>query len=254
MPRSRLRPAALALAAVAAGAWLAPAPDGGAQQPSAAERVAAARERLAAINARADRLGDVDAIENLQRAYGYYVDKMLWDHAVDLFAEGATLERGPSGVYEGRASIREYLYSLSDGEAGPIEGELYNHMQLQPIITVSDDGTSARGRWHTLILTGTYGGGSGGRWGAGVYENEYVKEDGVWKISTLHLYPTFIAPYEGGWLEVDADDIREHTMGRGVEPDAPPSDPGYALYPAADVVPFHYTHPVTSEPVDAPRD
>ncbi len=40
-------------------------------------------------------------------------------------------------------------------------------------------------------------------------------------------------------------------MGRGVEPDAPPSDPGYEPYPAADVVPFHYVHPVTGETVAA---
>lgn len=227
---------------------------GDAQSSSATDRVADARARLAAINARITHVDDINAIENLQRSYGYYVDKMLWDHVVDLFAEGATLERGPSGVYRGKQRIREYLLSLSGGGEGPIEGELYNHMQLQPIITLAEDGQSAEGRWRALILTGTHGEGSGGNWGEGIYENEYVKEDGVWKISALHLYPTFIAPYEGGWLEVDEANIREWAMGRGVEPDAPPSDADYEPYPAADIVPFHYEHPVTGEPVAAGRE
>ncbi len=255
MQSSRRRLAPFVIAALTLAAGLVLISRGGAQAPSAeaeaAERVAAARERLAALNARITRVDDVNAIENLQRAYGYYVDKMLWDHAADLFADDATLERGPSGVYRGKERIREYFYSLSGGEQGPLEGELYNHMQLQPIVTVADDGRSAQGRWRAWILTGTYGEGSGGNWGEGVYENEYVNEDGVWKISRLHLYPTFIAPYEGGWLEVDDADIRDWAMGRGVEPDAPPSDPDYEPYPAADIVPFHYRHPVTGEPVAA---
>ena len=209
-------------------------------------RVAALQARLAAVDGRAARVSDVNEIENLQRSYGYYVDKMLWEHVVDLFSDDATLEIGLGGVYVGKDSIRRYLYSLSGGVEGPLEGVLYDHFQLQPVVTIADDGLTAKGRWRALIMTGTSGSGSGGNWGEGPYENEYVKEDGVWKISKLHWYATFYVPYEGGWLNSSADAVRAYSEGRGVAPDRPQSEP-YAPYPAAYVPPFHYPNPVTGQ-------
>jgi hypothetical protein len=207
-----------------------------------AERVAAAQMRLAAIEQRAARVDDINDVENLQRSYGYYLDKMLWEHVIDLFADNATMEVGLSGIYVGKESIRRYLYSLSGGEQGPIEGVLYDHLQLQPIVTVADDGLTAKGRWRAWILTGTSGSGSGGNWGEGPYENEYVKENGVWKISKLHWYATYYVPYEGGWLHATTDAVRSYSEGRGVEPDRPPSVQ-YEPYPAAFIPPFHYENP-----------
>lgn len=215
-------------------------------QDDVAARVAAAQARLAALDQRAVRVSDVNEIENLQRSYGYYVDKMLWEHVLDLFTEDATMEIGLGGVYVGKDSIRRYLYSLSGGVEGPVEGVLYDHFQLQPIVTVAPDGRTAKGRWRAFIMTGTFGAGSGGNWGEGPYENEYVKESGIWKISKLHWYATFYVPYEGAWLNSSADDVRAYSEGRGVTPDRPPSEL-YAPYPAAFVPPFHYPNPV-SEP------
>jgi hypothetical protein len=171
---------------------------------------------------------------------------MLWDEVLDLFADDGTLEIGPSGVYVGKDSIRRYLLSLSGGAQGPLEGVLNEHFQLQPIITVADDGMSARARWRLFLMTGTSGSGSGGNWGEGVYENEYVKESGVWKIRSLHLYTTFLAPYEGGWLNADPKAIEDYAMGRGVTPDRP-SSVGYEPYPGVFVPPFHYPNPVTGQ-------
>jgi hypothetical protein len=230
------------LGMLCAGAMLAPLTGARAQDLDA--RLAAARARLAAIEQRADRVDDIDDIENLQRSYGFYVDKMLWENVLDLFTDDATMEIGLSGVYVGKDSIRKYLYSLSGGREGPLEGVLYNHMQLQPIVTVAADGMSAKARWRALILTGTYGEGSGGNWGEGPYENAYVKEDGVWKISELHWYATYLVPYEGGWLHSSEEAVRAYSEGRGVTPDRPPSET-YAPYPAAYVPPFHYPNPVT---------
>ncbi len=211
-----------------------------------AARIAALRARLTNVTTRSARVDDINRIENLQGSYGYYTDKMLWDEVVDLFADGGTLEIGPSGVYVGKDSIRKYLLSLSGGKQGPLPGVLNDHFEEQPIVTVAPDGQSAKGRWRLMLMTGVSGAGSGGNWGEGVYENEYVKQGGVWKISKLHWYANFVAPYEGGWLNADKKAIDAYALGKGVMPDRPPSET-YEPYPGVFVPPFHYKNPVSGQ-------
>lgn len=211
-----------------------------AQDDLAQERIDALKLRLQAILERAVAVDDVNKLENLQRVYGYYTDKMLWDEIVDLFTEDGTMEIGSSGLYTGKEDIRQYLYSLSGNQQGPLEGEMYNHFQLQPVITLAEDGTTASGRWRAFIQTGTYGGGSGGQWGEGPYENEYIKEDGVWKIKKLHWFATFVAPYEGGWANASQDYVDAYSRGEASSENGNRLPEGYRP-------PFHYVHPVTGE-------
>ncbi len=100
-------------------------------------------------------------LRNLQGIFGYYFDKALWDEVTDLFADDGTIELGLNGVYAGKANIRKYLYSLTGGKAGLRPGELMNHFQLSPVVTLADDGLSAKARWRTIIQAGTSGKGSG---------------------------------------------------------------------------------------------
>jgi hypothetical protein len=211
-----------------------------------ATRVAALRERLAAVEAKSTAADDINAIENLQGTYGYYTDKMLWDEVVDLFTDGGTLEIGPSGVYVGKDSIRRYLLSLSGGKLGPLPGVLYEHLQLEPVLTLAPDGRTAQGRWRGFLMIGVTGDADGGQWGAGVYENEYVKENGIWKISKLHWVADFIAPYLHGWLNADKSAVEDYARGRGVEPDRPSTGP-FDPYPGTARAPFHYKNPVTGQ-------
>ena len=241
----RSNPALRALGALCVGALLLSlAPPARAQAQDPAARVAALRARLAKVDTSAARVADVDKIEYLQGAYGFYTDKMLWDEVLDLFTSDATVEIGPSGVYAGKDSIRRYLYSQSGGKQGPLEGVLYEHFQLQPIVTVAADGNSAKARWRGFLMLGVNGASDGGDWGEGTYENEYVKQDGVWKISKLHWYATFVAPYQGGWLNPTKKPLEDYALGKGVEPDRPASDT-CDPYPGVCVPPFHYQNPVS---------
>lgn len=188
--------AAPALAQNAAPAPAAPAP------VDLAPRLARLADRIASIDAQAVRVDDYNQLRNLQGMYGFYYDEALWDQVVDLFADDATVEVGQNGVYAGKASIRRYFYGLTGGRQGLKQGELSIQGQLSPVITLAADGRSARARWHVQIQDAVYE--KEANWGSGVYENEYVKQDGVWKIRRLQLFVRFYAPYEGGWTRTTA--------------------------------------------------
>ena len=65
-----------------------------------AARAFAARQASLAL--RAQRLADQDTVENLQRIYGFYIDKGLWSEAAALFTDDAELEIQGRGVFRGR--------------------------------------------------------------------------------------------------------------------------------------------------------
>ncbi len=142
-------------------------------------------------------LKDHDAIENLQAAYGFYFDKSLWRDVADLFAPDGTFEYGQMGVYVGQPHIRRAL--LLFGREGPEPGKLNNYMQLQGIIHVAPDGRTAKARWRGMVQLGRAN--QSGQWGEGTYENEYVKQGGVWKIARLHFYVTGFTDYDAGWAK-----------------------------------------------------
>jgi hypothetical protein len=193
--------------------------------------------RAAALERDLGMLEDLNAIKRLHRTYGFYTDKQLWTAAADLFAAGGTIEVGGRGVYVGRGRVLEFL--RTNGPEFPQPKRLFDHMQLQPIVTIAADGRSAKGRWHVFAQEAVHG--EYANWGLGVLENEYVKEDGVWKISREHFFTTMYTPYEAGWGK---EAIPNAGPSAELPPDRPPSVE-YEAYPAAFVVPFHYENPVT---------
>ncbi len=58
------------------------------------------------------RLEDQNAIEKLQRTYGYYIDKGLWSQAADLFAPDGELDIAGRGAYLGQAHVLAYLRAI----------------------------------------------------------------------------------------------------------------------------------------------
>ncbi len=202
------------------------------------------RRRAAELAHRAMLLRDAQEVENLQRIYGFYLDRAMWDQVADLFADGGTIEMGQRGVYVGKHRIRQFLNLL--GHDGLTYGWLNDHIQLQPIVDVAPDGKTARLRSRELDMTGMYG--KSGQWSEGTYENTFVKQNGVWKLKSLHFYPTFISAYAKGWGQ-DAEPVPGESS--TLPPDRPPSEV-YAIYPKAFVPPFHYRNPATGEPPHYP--
>ena len=142
-------------------------------------------------------------------------------------------------MFVGKARVLEYLTWLAP--KGLERGMLFNHIQLQPIVTVADDGKTAKGRWHFLAEVGEdqkYA-----MWGVGNYENQYVKENGVWKIKALYSVFRMYTPYAEGWAKSANPNTRPE---KDLPPDRPPTVV-YDLYPATYITPTHYKHPVTGK-------
>jgi hypothetical protein len=199
----------------------------------------ALRSAGARISQKLLRLEDENAIERLQRAYGFYVDKAQWKEAADLFADDGTLEIGGRGVFVGKARVLEYLTWLAP--KGLERGKLFNHIQLQPIVTVGDDGRTAKGRWHFIAEVGEDQ--KSAMWGIGNYENQYVKQNGVWKIKALYSVFRMYTPYAEGWAKSANPNTRPE---KDLPPDRPPTVV-YDIYPATYITPVHYPHPVTGK-------
>ena len=217
--------------------WSTPAP-----QPATARRDRELRQRASELAHRVTLLEDELRIENLQRVYGYYLDRAMWDHVADLFTDDGTIELGQRGVYVGKQRIRRFLDLL--GPQGLEDGWLNDHLQLQVLVTVAPDGATARARSRELAMTGVHG--SHGLWSEGIYENAFVKENGVWKLKSVRYFPTFITDYDQGWAK---DAKPAPAASTELPPDRPPTEL-YEIYPKAYVPPFHYRNPVTG---GAPR-
>ena len=181
------------VAALAIGAWNVPATP---QRPRLLANLEARAERL---QARIESIESIRAIKRLQYAYGHYVELGLWNDFADLFAEDAVTNY-QSGV-RGKAAIRKLFFEqVGQGRLGLAEGRIYPHILFQPVITLAPDGRTAKGRWRILAMLGGYGGSA--TWYSGVYENEYILDNGVWKISVIHSEPKVTAAYTAaGWKE-----------------------------------------------------
>lgn len=198
-----------------------------------------AAERLAALDRRITRLEDLNQIERLQRTYGYFVDKGQWTQLSELFTDDATLEIGGKGLFLGKHRVLEYMQTAF-GPDGAKEGVLANHMQFQPIPDISADGMRGWVRARAYVM-------SNGGWGLPLYENEYRKEGGVWKISRLSGPFTMYTNWDG-WGKNALNNTWPDKF--DPPPDLPPSIV-YLTYPAYYIVPFHYPNPVTGKPFRA---
>jgi len=155
--------------------------------------------KLERLQGRLDSIESIRAIKRLQYAYGHYVEFGLWNDFADLFTADAVTNYQQGA--RGKDAIRKLFFDqVGQGKLGLAEGRIYPHILFQPVITLAPSGRTAKGRWRILAMLGGYGGSA--TWYSGVYENEYVLEDGVWKISLLHSEPKVTARYtDAGWKD-----------------------------------------------------
>jgi hypothetical protein len=228
-------------------------------------------EKVEQMSNRLGILEDTQAIRNLHYAYGYYIDKCLYEDVVDLFADDGEVHFA-GGIYRGknegvrRLYVESFLEGFTGGKPGPVHGFLLDHLQMQDVIHVAPDRKTAKARFRAFMQAGAHVTskspmGEADRkenreptqwWEGGIYENSYVKEDGVWKIKILNYNPLWHADYKNGWAYTKVGYIPtdppvlypENPTG----PDAP-IEPAWVLWPETSIVPFHYNNPVTGKPL-----
>ena len=201
------------------------------------------------------------------------MDKCLFKEVVDLFADDPeTYVQFLGGRYHGKTGVeRLYRGRLGGrhvkGRNGPVHGFLLDHPQMQGIVNVettdgrTDGRVVAKGRFRSLMQAGVHISqaaihprGFAQWWEGGLYENEYVKDatTGVWKILRLRYYPFWHGDVEHGWAYKVAGFVpfMSKTFPEDpVGPDVVFHEDQNMMWPDTRVVPFHYNHPVTGEPI-----
>ena len=190
-------------------------------------------------------LQDIEDIKRLQCAYAYYLEHWMSEEIIDCFSSSPEVSGTfVEGTYKGPEGIRKYF-----GRAQDISPEfLHLVMQVSPVITVDPDGLKAYGRWYgygTILSRATTP--LNPAYMMVIYEMDYIKEDGVWKILKLRL-------------------LMHYAYTHGTPPEPPPDTQGESFqlnpdewaefdtqYPSGYIYPFHFKHPVTGKPTTEAR-
>ncbi len=206
--------------AVASPASAAPAPRG-----SAAELASLARDL--------DRAESVRAVKDLQRTYSQFAQFGLWQDLAALFAKDGVVNFGDGADIAGRDTLAAGL-ARALGPGGLKPGQFHIQFIEHPLVNLAPDGEHAKGRWYGFHLLSDGKGSANIR--GGVYENEYVREAGRWKIALQRFTVQYEGPYESGWTNRNgqpiglvpyhfgADESGKPDLGLGATGPAPATD------------------------------
>jgi hypothetical protein len=215
--------------------------------------VAQLAARLKVLEDKYEKLQDVQDLEKLQRIYGYYIERGQLDEVADLFSTRPDVSLEMSGGLQvGIKNVRKMFSSATPfGVMKPgTKPEDYLHVTapISGVVDVDPDGKTAKGRWYALMFLNDAGMGGGAVWGVGIYENDYVKEGGKWKILHLRFDDIFLSTYDKkGWINTMPFFTGKMTMPPGQQSAGmpPPGRGRSSKTPFAELMPYHYKNPVT---------
>jgi len=193
---------------------------------------------------------DIEDIKKLQRAYNYYLEHWqekeligLWSHSPDV-----SVEINDTGLYQGWEGVKrcfhfsDHYTAFAEEKTAPPEF-LHILMPIAGIIDIDQGGKTAKGRWYSMGLVALRRGGKlRPLMGSGIWENEYIKENGKWKLKKLFFADIMSSPLEDGW-------VKTPFLPNPKPKDAPAPSPTthFAPYPSGYIFPYHYKNPVTGK-------
>jgi hypothetical protein len=214
-----------------------PIPDTVGVPPASDASLAELEERIAVMN-------DESLVRNLQAAYGYYVNRRMWDDVTDLFADNGVYEFGGNGIYVGTAGVRKAHERM--GPDGLTDGILNDRLQFDTVVSLSPGRREAHARGIEMGMLGDVDKGEA-YWEVSIYDNRFVKEDGLWKVREMRVFPLFRSNYSEGWGKSRI--IQTLTGELAPDQPLPPADAGE---PDRIVPAFVTAHPVTGRAIEAP--
>ena len=138
--------------------------------------MASLEKRIKALEEECRRLSDIEAIKNLRHRYWRCVRERLWDDLIDCYAEDAAADFGNGLEFHGKEAITKFYKDIVAQGGGRLFPQGHN-----PELEITGDKT-AKGLWLIDVLTVDAHADTGTRLGV-LYDEEYVKEKGDWKIS-----------------------------------------------------------------------
>jgi hypothetical protein len=199
-------------------------------------------------------LDDIDKIKLLQRAYSYYVMRMMNQDIVDCFADHPDVAlHWIEGSYLGKAGVKRY-FGVGTDRPDPKPEFFHQVMPIAGVVDIEPGGDRAKGRWYTFGShslpqpDGTFKKSFVG----GLLENEYIKENGIWKFLVIKWMIPYAVVIPGeNWTSpenIGANIANPPSTGSLAfpAPDLPPN-PNDPRFISGYVLPFHFRHPVTGQ-------
>lgn len=187
-----------------------------------------------------------DGAENVSNAYGYYIDEFRWDETADIFSSDGWKELSYIGTYVGREQVRGSLFGRY-GSGGRGAAFMAIHQKTQPYVTVSEDGARANIRLRLFQFNSAAE--AAGSWISGIYENQAILEDGIWRIHGMDLDYVWLADYPGGWAAIVPGSSERYRPTpeaiAKIPPDAPLRGVTFAPFPEIAPMGFHFVNPVS---------
>lgn len=221
------------------------------------ERLAGDVSRLAETNERLlhemERLQAADEIRNVIGKMQFLHTANLNNEITDLFSRkdpDVRLYFGDQGYWVGpEGPVKAGKTFERMGGGGPQVGMMALHLCANMVIQVAGDGRTARAVYMGGGLVATAGMGNGqpgAMWEWNRYGDDFIKEDGRWKLWHHHVYPLFNVGWDEKWADQFNKPPIEMSMPDDLKPDYPPT-PGDVPYRPDTVLPYI---PVPPEPYE----
>lgn len=149
------------------------------EKPDLEERVAELEETVRELSALARETADVREIQEVQYRYLNALMLTKWDDCTECFAEDAQVDVYLHDPVRGKENIRKWFKDeLAKTHAG-YEGDVC----VNPIITVNGD--TAKGDFMLFMMYFYKRTGQSMFWVQGRYDNDYIRENGKWKVAIM---------------------------------------------------------------------